>query len=107
MIDINDINEVDEIDEVDDLDETQDPDSIEGPAPGGAKSRQSSNVGEASVEIDVEDLIAELEADAGVKCVTDEQSARKRLERVLEERRASQEIEELDEFTLSEYEYTD
>ena len=96
-----------DIDEVEDLDETQEPDDLEGPPASDAKSQKSSNVGDASVEINVDDLIAELEADAGMQHPSDEQNSRKRLEVILEERRTARELEELDDFALDEYETTD
>jgi hypothetical protein len=60
----------------------------------------SANVGEISVEIDVEELIAELEADSGITSEGAEKDSRKRLEDILEQRRASRELEEIDEFDL-------
>ena len=63
-----------------------------------AGSGSTDNVGEASVEFDVEELIAELEADSGPQSNSTEASARKRLEEVLEKRRVAHELEELDEF---------
>jgi len=60
----------------------------------------SANVGEISVEIDVDELIAELEADSGLSSDSNEQDPRKRLEDILEKRRATRELEEIDEFAL-------
>lgn len=60
----------------------------------------SANVGEISVEIDVDELIAELEADSGLSSDSNEQDPRKRLEDILEKRRAARELEEIDEFAL-------
>jgi len=60
--------------------------------------KASSNVGETSVEINVEELIAELEADCDTPHPSKEQSSRKRLEVILEERRVAHELEEMDEF---------
>ena len=65
-----------------------------------SSSADSSNVGEGSVEIDVEELVAELEADMGIQASTESQDSRKRLEDLLEERRAAKELDELDEFAL-------
>lgn len=56
----------------------------------------SSNVGETSVEIDVEELIAELEADRDTPPRSEGQSCRKRLEDVLEERRIAHELDDID-----------
>ncbi len=77
----------DEVDEFTDEEQTDD------------LNEQTANVGETSVEIDVEELIAELEADSG-KSAGDGDDPRKRLERILEERRADRELEEIDEFAL-------
>ncbi len=60
--------------------------------------KASSNVGETSVEIDVEELIAELEADCNTSHASEGQSSRKRLEDILEERRVTHELGEMDEF---------
>jgi hypothetical protein len=58
----------------------------------------NSNVGETSVEIDVEELIAELEADRKSSPEPEEPSSRKRLEDILEERRIANELDDIDEF---------
>ncbi len=57
----------------------------------------NSNVGETSVEIDVEELIGELEADREASPPSEDQSCRKRLEDILEERRIVHELDEIDE----------
>lgn len=62
-----------------------------------AMSGRTDNVGETSVEIDVNELIAELEAEGGIQPRPRDGTARKRLEEVLEERRIAHEIEDLDE----------
>lgn len=64
-----------------------------------SKAVNSDNVGEPSVELNVEEIIAELEADMGVQASDEHADARKRLEELLEERRATKELDELDEFT--------
>ncbi len=64
------------------------------------QAEETANVGETSVEIDVEELIAELEADSGKSAGSHDEDPRKRLERILEERRAARELEEIDEFAL-------
>ncbi len=64
------------------------------------QAEETANVGETSVEIDVEELIAELEADSGKSAGSRDEDPRKRLERILEERRAARELEEIDEFAL-------
>lgn len=81
----------------DDLDEVNEADEFE--ATEGPRT-PTANVGETSVEIDVEELIAELEADCGVSSGDCETDPRKRLEQLLEERRAARELEDIDEFAL-------
>jgi type II secretory pathway component PulK len=61
---------------------------------------QTANVGETSVEIDVEALIAEFEAESEVASNIHEADPRKRLEKILEERRAARELDDIDEFAL-------
>ena len=61
---------------------------------------KSGNVGDPSVELNVDEIVAELEADMGIEPSNDGQDARKRLESLLEERRAARELDELDEFAL-------
>ena len=59
----------------------------------------TSNVGETSVEINIEELIAELEFE-GMCTQPPESSARKKLEDVLEQRRIAQELEDMDKFEI-------
>lgn len=63
---------------------------------------KSSNVGDASVELNVEELIAEIEAESGLTAPQGK-SARKRLEALLEERRAARELDEWDEYALDDF----
>lgn len=84
----------DDPDEVDELDGEESTDDLDIP---------TANVGETSVEINVEELIAELEADRGVSADNSEEDPRKRLEKILEERRAARELEEIDEFALDSF----
>ena len=67
---------------------------------------KTANVGETSVELDVDELIAELEADCGVTSECKSSDPRKRLESILEERKAAKERQEIDDFaydTIDEY----
>ena len=86
--DHKDHEDLDEVNEVDDIEPTDD------------ELAPTANVGETSVEINVEELIAELEADSGVSSDSNEKDPRKRIEKLLEERRATRELEEIDEFAL-------
>jgi hypothetical protein len=58
------------------------------------------NIGEASVEINVEGLIAELEAESRFVSKPDMISARRKLEDFLERRRVAREIEDFDDFKV-------
>jgi hypothetical protein len=60
----------------------------------------SDNVGEPSVEINVEGLIAELEAESRFVSKPDMTSARRKLEDFLERRRVAREIEDFDDFKV-------
>ena len=62
-----------------------------------ALSAGTENVGETSVEIDIEELIAEFEDDSDHKSGGQDGSARKRLEKLLEQKRVAHELDELDE----------
>ena len=93
--DNKDVKIFDEEDEAEDFADTLEMDAE-------AKSEHTSNVGEPSVEIDVEEIVAEMEADMGVKAPDDATDARKKLEALLEERRAKRELEDLDEFATDE-----
>ena len=63
-------------------------------------SESTENVGEMSVEINVEDLVAELEADGSEASAEDDKVSRRKLEEVLEERRVSRDLMDMDEFDL-------
>ena len=65
-----------------------------------APTATTDNVGETSVEINIEELIAELEADAGLEHDASETATKKRLEDILEKRRQARELAEMDEFDL-------
>ena len=56
---------------------------------------ESDNIGETSVEFDVEELIAELEAETPTSVDHNEQ-AHKRLEKILEQRQAAREVADFD-----------
>jgi len=97
------IGDHDDLDEVAELDEQEDPNEVadfDDKESAADPDAPTANVGETSVEFNVEDLIAELEADSGVSSGSSETDPRKRLEKILEERRAARELEALDEFTL-------
>ena len=66
-----------------------------------ADNQITDNVGDASVEINVEELIHELEADGLTEaCAEEHAAAKRRLEDVMEKRRSKQEIEDFDDYDL-------
>jgi hypothetical protein len=60
---------------------------------------ESDNVGDASVEINVEELIHELEVD-GVTRPGREQAAKRRLEELMEKKRAKRDLEDFDDYDV-------
>ena len=58
------------------------------------------NVGDPSVEINVEDLINELESAGLTKGLGSCQDARKRLEELMERKRARRELEDFDDYDI-------
>ncbi|MFQ5636049.1 MAG: hypothetical protein ACE5G3_12065 [Gammaproteobacteria bacterium] len=96
MGDNNDIAEVDGDEDFEDFEDTTEMEAA-------GESTGTSNVGDPSVELDVEEIIAELEADMGMQPSQQNANPRKRLEELLEERRAARELEELDEFATDKY----
>lgn len=61
---------------------------------------RTDNIGEQSVEINVESLIAELEAESQQGAAPDMQCARRKLEDFLERRRIAQELEDFEDFEV-------
>jgi hypothetical protein len=92
---LGDKDDIDAVDREDDFEDTLEMETQ-------SNSVQSANVGDGSVELNVEDIIAELEADADKQPQSNEPDPRKRLERLLEERRAARELEDIDGFALDE-----
>lgn len=65
------------------------------------KVSNTDNVGDASVEINVEELIHELEADGLTEaCTSEHLEKKKRLEELMEERRAQQALEDFDDYDI-------
>jgi hypothetical protein len=58
------------------------------------------NVGDPSVEINVESLILELEADGLINRIGDEKNTRQRLEELMERKRAMRELEDFDDYEI-------
>ena len=58
------------------------------------------NVGDASVEINVEDLIHEIEAENGSSRPGRELAAKRRLEELMEKKRAKRDLEDFDDYEV-------
>ena len=81
------------VDEKDETEETQEAEVLQ--------VGDTDNVGDASVEINVEELISELEADGLTEACADEHFAKKkRLEELMEQRRARQDLEDFDDYDV-------
>jgi hypothetical protein len=90
---LGDKDDIKDVDTKDEFDDTMELEAEE-------MATKSGNVGDPSVELNVDEIVAELEADMGIEASDHGQDARKRLESLLEERRAARELDELDEFAL-------
>jgi hypothetical protein len=62
--------------------------------------KDTDNVGDASVEINVEELINELEADGLVEACNHEHAAKRRLEELMERRRSRKDLEDFDDYDI-------
>ena len=58
------------------------------------------NIGDVSVEINVEDLIHELEIDGILSTKNGHEQARRRLEEIMEQKRAAQELEDFEDYDI-------
>jgi hypothetical protein len=65
-----------------------------------AAPAETDNVGDASVEINVEELIHELEAENGTGRPSRELAAKRRLEELMEKKRARRELEDFDDYEV-------
>lgn len=63
-----------------------------------APGATTDNVGDISVEVNVEDLIAQIESES--KAAAPDGSARRKIEDILEEKRVAKEIMDLDDFDI-------
>jgi hypothetical protein len=61
---------------------------------------ETDNVGDPSVEINVEELIHELEADGLTSRPGKEQAAKRRLEELMEQKRAKRDLEDFDDYEV-------
>lgn len=81
------------------IEDEDDEESEEESSPTTEAAAETDNVGDASVEINVEELIHELEGD-GVARPGREQAAKRRLEELMEKKRAKQELEDFDDYEV-------
>ena len=81
------------------IEEEDDEESEEEEGGGEAAAAETDNVGDASVEINVEELIHELEVDNGSHPGR-EQAAKKRLEDLIEKKRSKRELEDFDDYEV-------
>ena len=65
-----------------------------------AEESDTDNVGDASVEINVEELIIELEHDGLMSAISKECQTKKRLEDLMERRRSRRDLEDFDDYDL-------
>ena len=65
----------------------------------GEVAAETDNVGDASVEINVEELIHELEVDNGSH-LGREQAAKRRLEELMEKKRSKRDLEDFDDYEV-------
>jgi hypothetical protein len=64
------------------------------------EEESSDNVGDPSVEINVEALINELESQGLASKINSEQDTRRRLEELMERKRASRDLEDFDDYKI-------
>ena len=79
--------------------EDEDDDEAEDEETEAEATTETDNVGDPSVEINVEELIHELEGD-GVARPGREQAAKRRLEELMEKKRAKQDLEDFDDYEV-------
>jgi len=87
-----------ESEEEDDLEEETEEENAE-EAEEGTVAVESDNVGDASVEINVEELIHDLEAE-GLASLGKEQAAKRRLEDLMERKRAKRDLEDFEDYDV-------
>ena len=68
--------------------------------PASSEDPDTDNVGDASVEINVEELISELEHDGLLSSISKECQTKKRLEELMEQRRSRRDLEDFDDYDL-------
>jgi hypothetical protein len=88
-----------EEEEEEEIEEEEAEESEEAEGGSEAAAPETDNVGDASVEINVEELIHELEGD-GVSRPGREQAAKRRLEELMEKKRSKQDLEDFDDYEV-------
>jgi len=89
------------VDEVDDVDiEDEDELEITSSDDNDSTDETTDNIGDPSVEINVQELINELEADGLTKDLRNGPDAKKRLEGLMERKRALRELEDFDDYDI-------
>jgi len=61
---------------------------------------ETDNIGDASVEINVEDLITQLEVQGVVSRASKEQAAKRRLEELMEQKRSKRDLEDFEDYEI-------
>jgi len=79
--------------------EDDDEEDAEEEEDGAAAAPETDNVGDPSVEINVEELIHELEGDGGTRPGR-EQAAKRRLEELMEKKRSKRDLEDFDDYDV-------
>lgn len=79
--------------------EIEDEDEEEAEDEESESATETDNVGDPSVEINVEELIHELEVDTGSRADR-EQAAKRRLEELMEKKRSKRELEDFDDYEI-------
>ena len=99
--------ETDEIDEAEDAEETEETEEeteesneAEEDAEETVAAPETDNVGDPSVEINVEELIHEIEAEGESSRPGRELAAKRRLEDLMERKRAKRELEDFDDYEI-------
>jgi hypothetical protein len=81
------------------IEDEDDEESEEESSPTTEAAAETDNVGDASVEINVEELINELEVDVDARPGR-EQAAKRRLEELMEKKRSKRELEDFDDYEV-------
>ena len=79
--------------------EVEEEDDEEAEEEDGETATETDNVGDPSVEINVEELIHELEVD-GVTRAGGEKAAKRRLEELMEQKRSKRDLEDFDDYEV-------